>query len=201
MLQYNFHYIPRSKNYTNFNQLKSLRFRLKVILKSFLPLSLSAIRQFQGGIISPLVVAKRSCLITDRKVQAHVSLVYTQNFQNVLSSYPSTTTPPANNAIGGGGGSSLSLCPPIWSMITDDKQFHTVARLHTWQINWYTTECVTRICAGETPRSIRCVHYYAALYLAVRPRRPGIYRLPARSNRLAFYPPAHAGKICSEPVR
>lgn len=41
MLQYNFHYIPRSKNYTNFNQLKSLRFRLKVILKSFLPLSLS----------------------------------------------------------------------------------------------------------------------------------------------------------------
>lgn len=54
---------------------------------------------------------------------------------------------------------SVRRLPPIWSMITDDKQFHTVPRLHTWQINWYTTECVTaylrrRNAAFHTLRSL-----------------------------------------------
>lgn len=182
MLRYNFHYIPRSKNYTNFNQLKSLRFRLKVILKSFLPLSLSAIRQFQGGIISPLVVAKRSCLITDRKVQAHVSLVYTQNFQNVLSSYPSTTTPPANNAIGGGGGSSLSL-----SVHRFDRWSPMTSSFIPWRV------CIPDKLIGIQPNAL-------LVFAQAKRRVPYVAFI---ITRRCISPSAHAGRgyIGSPPVR
>lgn len=70
--------------------------------------------------------------------------------------------PPANNAIAGGS-SSLPPRAPIWSMITDDKQFHTVPRLHTWQINWYTTECV----AAYLRRRNAAFHTLRSLLLAV----------------------------------
>ena len=112
-------------------------------------------------------------LITNRKVTATSTVDPTrwpENFETLTLCIGAShlqqqrRQPPANNAIPLFLSLSLSRSLSRRDLI-DDHRWQAVScvpRLHTWQINWYTPSArVTRICASETPCSIRYVHYYS----------------------------------------